>query len=59
MRNFRRVSCRDASRVRGGRALQPRAQIPALEEARGFLPESAIISNATDGLVEAAGGFQV
>jgi hypothetical protein len=33
------------------------AQIPALEEARMFLPEWVAISKATDGLVEAISGF--
>jgi hypothetical protein len=33
------------------------ARIPALEEARGFLPEWVAISKAADGLVEAASGF--
>ena len=35
------------------------AQIPALEEARGFLPEWVAISKAASGLVEAASGFLV
>ena len=35
------------------------AQIPALEEARRFLPEWVAISKAADGLVEAASGFLV
>lgn len=35
------------------------AEIPALEEARGFLPEWVAISKAADGLVEAASGFLV
>lgn len=35
------------------------ALIPALEEARGFLPEWVAISKAADGLVEAASGFLV
>lgn len=35
------------------------AQIPALEEARRFLPEWVAISKAADGLVEAASGFIV
>ncbi len=35
------------------------AQIPALEEARGFLPEWVAISKAADGLVEATSGFLV
>ena len=34
-------------------------QIPALEEARRFLPEWVAISKAADGLVEAASGFLV
>lgn len=34
-------------------------QIPALEEARGFLPEWVAISKAASGLVEAASGFVV
>lgn len=33
------------------------ALIPALEEARGFLPEWVSITKAADGLVEAASGF--
>ncbi|KAH9990656.1 hypothetical protein BJV74DRAFT_421616 [Russula compacta] len=33
------------------------ALIPALEEARGFLPEWVAITKAADGLVEAASGF--
>ena len=35
------------------------AQIPALEEARGFLPEWVAISKAAAGLVEATSGFLV
>jgi len=35
------------------------AQIPALEEARGFLPEWVAISKAASGLVEATSGFLV
>jgi hypothetical protein len=35
------------------------AEIPALEEARGFLPEWVAISKAADGLVEATSGFLV
>jgi len=35
------------------------AEIPALEEARRFLPEWVAISKAADGLVEAASGFLV
>ena len=35
------------------------AQIPALEEARRFLPEWVAISKAADGLVEAVSGFVV
>ena len=35
------------------------AHIPALEEARGFLPEWAAVSKAADGLVEAASVFLV
>jgi hypothetical protein len=33
------------------------ARIPALEEARGFLPEWVAISKAADGLVQASSGF--